>query len=118
MSTYTLEIPFNDGTQGAAVLDVTRMGEDLEGRTQYEYAINVGTVARMVADDLSTGVGMDHGPRAMMGTLLSFLSACAESVNYGGGENSDLFAPAIAEWAAQHSDEITMAGLEIEGIED
>lgn len=45
---------------------------------------------------------------AMLGTLLSFLDACAESRRYR-GDNSDLFPDAVGEWAEQWSDEIRLA---------
>jgi len=56
-------------------------------------------------------------------SLLSFLSAAAEShscrIQTGRiGENEDLFPAHVVEWAHQHSDEISMLGLEIEETSD
>jgi len=57
-----------------------------------------------------------------MESLLSFLGACAESVQYAARtgkpisdtENGELFPPWVADWAAQNSDEIAMVACEIE----
>lgn len=52
----------------------------------------------------------------MLRTLCSFLSACAESRSYGGGEgeNSDLFPDAVGAWAEENSDELDVVGCEEE----
>lgn len=54
-------------------------------------------------------------------SILSFLSACAESRSYAErrgkepmeGENSDLFPDNVGQWAQEFSDEISMLELEI-----
>lgn len=46
-----------------------------------------------------------------LGTLISFLSACAESEE--DGENYSLFGPAVRVWAEMNSDELQLLGLEI-----
>lgn len=109
------DVPLNHA-DGTVHLRVERNGEDWEGRTVYYYSITGHGQDHRRYQDLHTGVGMDHGPLAMLGTLLSFLTACAES--YPDGENADMFPPEVAEWAAQHSDELTMLALEIEGEDD
>jgi hypothetical protein len=55
----------------------------------------------------------------MMGTLLLFLSACGEGVNYGRrtgrtSENADLFPPEVAEWAAGNLGEIDALRFDLE----
>lgn len=114
------DVPLNHA-DGSVHLRVERNGQDWEGRTVYYYSITGAGLDHREYTDLRTGVGMDHGPGAMLATLLSFLTACAESISYlpgGGGENADLFPRDVAEWAAQHSDELTMLALEIEGGDD
>lgn len=107
------------GTNGGLVA-VGRCGYNYDsGRIQYAWAIfNGGTLLGSGAD-LRTACGTGEGPETMLTTLLSFLEACAESIHYGDrtgrvGENADLFEPAVAEWAAAHSDEIGMLRLERE----
>ena len=73
--------------------------------------------------DIYTGVGKRATPREMLGTLLSFLGAAAESYDYQvrtdePGENLDLFTPPVVEWAYQNSDELSMLAYEIEGDDD
>lgn len=114
------DVPLNHA-DGTVHLRVERNGEDWEGRTVYYYSITGPGLWHVEYDDLRTGVGVDDGPGAMLASLLAFLTACAESISYlpgGGGENSGLFPRDIAEWAAQHSDELTMLRLEIEGDDD
>lgn len=57
--------------------------------------------------------------REMLGTLLSFLTACTEARSYRqrtgrDSENEDLFPDYVAEWAQQHSYELSMLSLELE----
>lgn len=55
-------------------------------------------------------------------SILSFLSACAESRQYAvrngkspmEGENSDLFPENVGQWAEENSDEIAMLSFELE----
>ena len=58
------------------------------------------------------------GSADMLETLLSFMGACGESVNYRartgrGGDNAELFPPAVAEWCAAHGDELSAVGFEL-----
>lgn len=89
-----------------------RAGSD--GRTRYRYTIDLPDGQSFGGDDFQSGCG-GGGLQNGFGSLLSFLDACAESWRYAGkdGENSDLFPQAIAEWAAQNSDEIGMCRYEI-----
>ena len=56
---------------------------------------------------------------AMLETLLAFMGACGESVNYrdrhgSGGDNAELFPPEVAEWCSQNSDELAVAAFDCE----
>lgn len=62
-------------------------------------------------DEIGWGAGGFPGYAEAMSTLLSFLSACAES--YPDGENADLFPVPVAKWADQHSDELSMAEFDL-----
>ena len=87
------------------------------GRQVYKYYIDVGPDSYS-NNDLSSGVGggtLQDG----LSSLMSFLSACAESYNYEQrtgrtGENTELFPAWVAEWASANSDELSMLGLELE----
>lgn len=92
-----------------------RPGDD--NRTRYQYYIDpIGPEDGF--DDLQSGCqGGDL--QAGLESLLSFLGACGESYGYAqrtgrGSENSDLFPPAISEWAYQNSDELSMLAIELE----
>lgn len=108
-------------TVGDMRLSVTRGPVDAEGRTQYFYSVSVGDNMAM-GSDLYSGVGMDHGPRDMLGTLATFLSAAAESYAYamrqsvslGDTENGTLFPEWIVEAAYIYSDELSMLAHDIE----
>jgi hypothetical protein len=52
----------------------------------------------------------DHA--GMMGDMLAFLEAAAES--YPDGESADLFPKPVVEWAQQNADEISILRTEIE----
>lgn len=59
------------------------------------------------------------GSAEMLETLLAFMGACGESVNYRartgrGGDNAELFPPAVAEWCADNSDKLFFVQFEIE----
>jgi len=90
-----------------------------ERRSRYRYYIDGGCA--YTNDDIPSGVG-GGDLRKGMESLLSFLGATAESVQYATRtgkrvsetENGELFPPWVADWAAQHSDELSLAALEIE----
>lgn len=84
------------------------------GKPRWRWHLDTPT-AEHSGDDLR-GWG-DAGE--MLAALCSFLVACAESRHYSRstgrtGGNADLFNDAVGEWAEQYSDEISLAGLEIE----
>ena len=70
-------------------------------------------------NDLKSGCGGGDLKEGFV-SLLSFLSAAAESYKYDGmeGENSDLFPEAVTHWASLCSDEIDMLRYEIEESEE
>lgn len=89
-----------------------------DNRDRYQYHIDADGRSHSGCD-LKSGCGggtLQEG----LESLLSFLSAAAESYRYKGmeGENSDLFPEWVDEWAAQHSDEIGMMRLELEENKD
>lgn len=58
------------------------------------------------------------GSAAMLETLLAFMAACGESVNYRdrtgrGGDNAELFPPAVAEWCAANESELSAVGFDV-----
>lgn len=86
-------------------------------RTQLRYFIDLPDGSTYAADDLSLGMGGDLVEG--FASLLSFLSACAESRAYGRrnrtiGENSDLFPDNVGEWAESISDELDILAFELE----
>jgi hypothetical protein len=88
------------------------------GRALYRYHIDLPDGTEHSAADLRSGVG-GGSLQSGVESLLSFLGAAAESYDYRlrtnrKGENEDLFPPAITEWAALYSDEISMVQTEIE----
>lgn len=104
---------------------VTRLGrffdEDGSGGYRVKYAWQVLDAQALVVegnDHLWTGT--DNGPVAMLGTLLSFMDACAEAYAFqmreptADPENLALFPESMREWCYLHSDELAMARLEIE----
>lgn len=87
------------------------------GRMRYRYYIDAPGFEH-TDDDLQSGA---QGGSLVDGlkSLLSFLSACAESRRYGRahgiqGENADLFPDPIGEWAEANQDEIDMMGFAID----
>jgi hypothetical protein len=97
-----------------------RMGD--EGRTRYRYHIDPKNGRGYSRDDLQSGCqggGLQEG----LASLLSFLSACGESVNYqertgGETENAELFPARIGQWCAENSDELSILGVEVEEREN
>jgi len=90
-----------------------RAGDD--GQTRYKWTIIRSGKPDETGDDLQGRGGLRRG----LGDLLSFLGAFAESLAYASrtgreGENADLFPATLAKWAMEHSDEISMAGIEVE----
>lgn len=99
---------------GKAWISIEIDGETSDGRTRYRWYIDTPNFEQ-TGNDLCSGCqggSLQDG----MASLLSFLSAAAESYRYKGmdGENADLFPQQVTEWAAQHSDELSMLAMELE----
>jgi hypothetical protein len=103
---------------GVRVGDAWVQIEYAEGRGHrmaYRWFIDLPDGSEHSGDDLTSGCrhSLQHG----LESLLSFLSACGESwrYSYNGqrGENADLVPPAVAEWAAANSDELSMLSIEL-----
>jgi hypothetical protein len=104
------------GSTWVAIEYAARNGAD--GRTRYQWRIDLPDGSEHSGDDHQSGC-CGGNLREGLESLLSFLSACGESVNYGTrtgspGENADLFPPAVAEWAAQNTDELSTLATEVE----
>lgn len=100
---------------GDAFISISDGERNAEGRTQYGVFIDLPDGSEHEINDLRSGCqGGDL--QSGMASLLSFLSAAAESYRYAGmdGENSSLFPEAVTNWAHQNSDEISMLAIEIE----
>lgn len=95
------------------------------GRTRYQWIIDIQTDTgeqTFTGHDLQSGC---QGGSLQEGfeSLLSFLGAAAESLSYTrrtGREtdNADLFPAAVAAWADQNSDEISLAEMEVRETAD
>ncbi len=90
---------------------------DSDGRTAYDVWIDIPAGEFHITDLRSgcQGGSLQEG----MASLLSFLTAAAESLAYQErtghqGENTDLFPLPVVEWARQQSDELTGLQMEIE----
>jgi len=99
---------------GEAFISIGQGERNSDGRTQYGVYIDLPDGEHEITDLRSGCQGGDL--QGGMASLLSFLSAAAESYAYKGmdGENSGLFPQPVTEWAYQNSDEISMLALEIE----
>lgn len=100
-----------------------RPGEAFAPRLRYKYTIGNNQWCHE-ADDIRSGCNAVASPATLqhgMATILSLLTACAESRRYATyhhgdptkGKNSGLFPPHVGEWAEQHSDELAMLGYEL-----
>ena len=108
-------------TIGNATILLDAVDTDRDGRTVYGYSIRLdGVNPTHQARDLKSGC-QGGSEREGMQSLLSFLSAAAESYRYWKGmkedSNTDLFPEEICEWASQNEDEISMAAYDLENPE-
>lgn len=100
---------------GGAFISLGDGGRNKDGRTCYGCFIDLPDGTEHEVNDLRSGCG-GGGIQDGMESLLSFLSACAESRSYGErnyndpmrGENSDLFDEVVGRWAQENQDEIDM----------
>lgn len=85
-----------------------------DNRPRYFYSVTVGAALPIVGDDISGGCGFAPDEQDAMDTLLAFLGAWGEAIDYGAddSENRDLFplaawdlvGPYIEELQCQRSD--------------
>lgn len=110
-------LKIGDGEVSLEFNDYTR-----DDRARYRWHINI-PAGEFSEADLCSGVGGSASLQDMFCSLLTFLSAAAESHRYriwkGADEidpdsNESLFPAEVVEWAAHHSDEISMIQLDIE----
>lgn len=107
---------------GGATIQLTyakRAGDS--GRTRYEWTIDMPDGSEHTGDDLQSGCN-SGGLQEGFASLLSFLIACGESVNYQTRtgrhvEGAEMFPDAIGQWAADNSDELSMVSAELEETE-
>lgn len=102
---------------GKAFISLGDGPRNAEGRTQYGCFIDLPDGSEYLIDDLRSGC---QGGTIQEGlaSLLAFLGAAAESYGYRMrtgrmGDNEDLFAAPVVEWAYQNSDEIGMLEIEL-----
>ena len=96
-------------------------GETHDGRTKFRAYFDIG--GKEFQDEQLKSGCQGGNLRYAFGNLLAFLGSAAESYAYSlrtgrPGENADLFAPEIVEWAYQNLSEIDMLRFEIEETEN
>ena len=102
-------------TVAVATVSVEPTGRaDRHGKPEWRWYLDTPDGAEHSGDELY-GWG---GSAAMLETLLSFMAACGESVNYRertgrGGDNAELFPPAVAEWCAANEGELSAVGFDV-----
>ena len=102
---------------GKVTISIEADGKTSDGRIRWKYYLD-GKDWEYENNDLKSGVGGGSLQDAFA-SLLSFLSACGESIAYGRrsgtpGDNANLFPPHVGEWADQYSDELSMLECELE----
>lgn len=105
-----------DGSQ----IHLSASHRDSDGRVVYEWIID-DPDGRTVATgtDLRSGCYAEVNYTDTMGSLLSFLGACAESLAYGPeGENADLFPVSAHAWITDHAEELDYLAYELGEDED
>lgn len=102
-ATITVE---HDGTHWHA--------DDRGNRQRYRYVISTPQWKHL-GNDINSGVDAEPDERTALETLATFLSACAESRSYGGGENAAMFPDHVGEWAEANSDELALLSDDSEG---
>lgn len=107
---------------GDALVSIERDEETRDNRDRFRYYIDLADDSEHSDSDLRSGVGGCTLTEAFR-SLLSFLSAAAESFNYQErtgrkGEHVDLFPLAVVEWASMNSDALSMLSIELEESAD
>lgn len=96
-------------------ISIEDAGTSKDGRTVYHYYLDTPEWEHD-GSDLKSGVG-GGGLQAGMESLLSFMSAAAETYRYrmhGQGDNDpDSFPPHVMEWCYQNDCELSMLALEL-----
>jgi hypothetical protein len=82
------------------------------------FILDIGSRSYRI-DDIQSGAGGFRSLVEPFESLLSFMSACAESVRYRKrtgqpGENEHLFVPAVAQWCAENLSDIECAMCEVQ----
>lgn len=108
-----------DGVRIGVTFAGMRPGDDGQTYAAYHWQVNLPGEVHGATDIHGPLTGRDPGPKSMLGTLVVFLEAAAEAYAYemrgGTSENRDLFPEPVTEWAYQHSDELAMLALDLEG---
>jgi len=82
------------------------------------YTVTITTPQWQYVDNtLSGGCDEKADERKAFGSLLSFLTACAEAHSYGYEESQDLFPKHVAEWADSRAYELQALMCEYEEID-
>lgn len=102
-----------EGMTEATVSGVLRMR-----RTCPAFILDIGSAEHRI-DDMQSGCGGYRSVVEPFESLLSFMSACAESIRYRertghGGDNADLFPAPVAQWCAEHASDIEAAQCELQ----
>ncbi len=109
-------------TVGNGTVSVSHDGperDELGGyRQRYTYTI-AANGWEYVGNDIRSGVSAEIDEPGMLGTLLGFMGACAESRQYRDrngydGENVDLFPEHVGQWCEDYSDEIGLMAYELD----
>ena len=103
---------------GDAFISLGYGSRSSDNRAIYEVWIDLPDGSEHAITDLRSGCGggdIQDG----IASLLSFLGAAAESRHYRErtgreGENEDLFAPAVVDWASENSDDISAYAHDLE----
>jgi hypothetical protein len=122
----TLKTPFSISSRllpalqvGDTTIQLEYDGSTNDGRTRYQWTIDLPDGSEHIGRDLKSGCG---GGDLQSGfeSLVAFLGAAAESWRYKGekSENADLFPQPVVEWAAQNSDELACLQCELEETEE
>jgi hypothetical protein len=104
---------------GARLLPALRIGDavlNLEStalancRTRATFVLDIGDQTCRI-DDLYSGMNGYRSVVEPFAVMLSFMGACAEAfrARANPGENADLFTPFVAQWCADHANDIDSA---------
>ena len=105
--------------EGLVQISIEYRGVTQDHRTRYQWHIDGIGKKSFSGTDLNSGCGGGSLQEGLT-SLLSFLTAAAEGFQFEernpglSSDNADAFPKPVVEWAAQHSDELSMAQLEIE----